>query len=161
MGVIIINNISKELKRYNYLFSETGAAYHELYLKLGLPDSAIMILYAILENGDRRLLREICRFTGLNKQTINSAIRKLEAEGFVYLEMAGAKNKIVCLTESGKQLAKRTAGCVIKVENEIFASWSQEDVDIYLALTERFLLALKEKAKAYRREEHADYNDEP
>ena len=144
----MIDTISKELKRYNYLFGETGAAYHEMYLKLGLSDSAMMILYAILENGDRRLLREICRFTGLNKQTINSAIRKLEADGIVYLEMVGAKNKAVCLTERGKQLAEQTAGRVLQAENEIFASWEQEDVEKYLELTERFLLALKEKAKA-------------
>ena len=67
----MMDNVSKELKRYNYLFGETGAAYHEMHLKLGMSDSAGMILYAILESGDRRLLKEICHFTGLNKQTIN------------------------------------------------------------------------------------------
>ena len=35
--------ISKELKRYNYLFGETSAIYHEMYLKLGLSDSAAMM----------------------------------------------------------------------------------------------------------------------
>ena len=51
------HRISRELKRYNYLFSETGAAYHEMYMKLGLSDSAMMVLYAIWENGDCRLLK--------------------------------------------------------------------------------------------------------
>ena len=74
------HRISRELKRYNYLFSETGAAYHEMYMKLGLSDSAMMVLYAIWENGDCRLLKEICQSTGLSKQTVNSALRKLEAE---------------------------------------------------------------------------------
>ena len=58
--------ISKELNRYNYLFGETGAAYHEMFLKLGMSDSAISILYAILENGDHRLLQNICHCTGLS-----------------------------------------------------------------------------------------------
>lgn len=141
------NTISKELKRYNYLFSETGAAYHEMYLKLGMSDSAISVLYAVLENGDSRPLQQICHYTGLSKQTINSAIRKLEAEGIIYLEMAGSKNKTVCLTEKGKLLAEKTAGRVLKAENEIFASWPQGDVDKYLELTEAYLLALKEKVK--------------
>ncbi len=158
----MMDNVSKELKRYNYLFGETGAAYHEMHLKLGMSDSAGMILYAILESGDRRLLREICHFTGLNKQTINSAIRKLEAEGIVYLEMAGAKNKVVCLTEKGKKLAERTAGRVLQAENEIFASWVQEDVEKYLELTEKFLQALKEKAKVIQGgNDNADYNNQP
>lgn len=138
--------ISKSLRRYNYLFGETGLVYHEMYLKLGLSDSAASILYALLENGDCCLLRDVCRFTGLNKQTINSALRKLEAEGILYLEMAGGKKKLVRLTEQGKSLAERTAGRILAAEDEIFASWPREDVERYLELTEAFMLALKEKA---------------
>lgn len=141
------NKISKELKRYNFLFGETGAAYHEMYLKLGMSDSAISILYAVLENGESRPLQEICRCTGLSKQTINSAIRKLETDGILYLEISGPRNKTVCFTEKGKNLAEKTAGKVIAAENEIFASWPQEDVEKYLELTENYLISLREKAK--------------
>lgn len=140
------HKVSKALKRYNYLFGETGLAYHEISLKLGMSDSAISILYTILENGDRCLLRDICRFTGMNKQTVNSSLRKLERENVLYLEPAGGKNKLVCLTAEGKALAERTAGRVLAIENEIFASWPREDVETYLKLTENFLLALKEQA---------------
>lgn len=141
------NKVSNELKRFNFLFGETGAAYHEIYLKLGMSDSAISILYAVLENGEKCPLQQVCHYTGLSKQTINSALRKLEAEGILYLEKAGTKSKNVCLTEKGKTLAEQTAGKVIAAENEIFASWPQEDVEKYLALTEAYLIALKEKAK--------------
>ena len=112
-----------------------------------MSDSSCSILYAVLENGESRPLQEICHYTGLSKQTINSAIRKLEADGILYLEMSGSRTKTVCLTEKGKALAEQTAGKVMAAENEIFASWSQEDVEKYLELTEAYLLALKEKAK--------------
>lgn len=141
------SKISNELKRFNYLFGETGAAYHEMHLKLGLSDSAGSILYALLENGGRCLLQHICHYTGLSKQTINSALRKLEAKNIIYLEMAGTKNKMVHLTETGRILAEKTAGRVIEAENEIFASWPREDVEKYLQLTENYMQALKEKAK--------------
>ncbi len=91
------NKVSKELKRFNYLFGETDAVYHEMYLKSGLADSAGSILYAILENG--------------------------------------------------QILAKKTVGRILKAEDEIFATWSREDVEKYLQLTERYMIALKEKAK--------------
>ena len=139
------HKISKTLRRYNYLFGETGLVYHEMYLKLGLSDSAASILYVLLENGDCCLLRDVCLFTGLNKQTINSALRKLEADNIVYLEMADGKKKLVRLTEKGKLLAERTAGRILAAEDEIFASWPQENVQKYLELTEAFMLALKEK----------------
>ena len=138
--------ISKELKRYNYLFGETSAIYHEMYLKLGLSDSAAMILYAILEQGDRCPLKAICHTTCLSKQTVNSALRKLEAEGMVYLEMSGSKHKTVCFTEQGRALADRTAGRVMEAEDQIFASWTKEEVETYLGLTEAFARALKENA---------------
>lgn len=139
--------ISKSLQRYNYLFGETGMVYHEMYLKFGLADSVASILYALLENGDCCLLRDICLFTGMTKQTVNSALRKLEAENILYLEMADGKKKLVRLTEKGKNLAERTAGRVLAAEDEVFASWPPEDVQRYLELTEAFMLAMKEKAK--------------
>lgn len=140
-------SVSKTLKRYNYLFGETGTAYHEIYLKLGMSDSAIAILYAILENGDCCLLRDICHYTGMSKQTVNSSLRKLEEEKILYRELVDGKNKMIHLTQEGKILAERTAGRVLATEDEIFASWPPEDVQKYLELTENFMLALKEKAK--------------
>lgn len=137
----------KVLKRYNHLQSELEAAYHEMAQKMGLSDSAMLILYTICDKGENCPLQEICRCSGLSKQTLNSALRKLEAEGTVYLQAAGGKNKNVCLTEEGKALARRTAGRMMQAENEIFASWSREEVRNYLELTERFLTALREKTK--------------
>lgn len=138
---------SKEMKRYNYLSTEIDAVYHEISVKLGMSDSAMIILYTICDQGDSCPLQTVCRQSGIRKQTINSAVRKLESEGIVYLEAAGAKNKNLCLTEEGKRLAERTAIRIMKAENEIFASWEQEEVEQYLALTERFLKEIKEKSK--------------
>ena len=139
---------SKTMKRFNYLLGELGAVYHDMALKLGLPDSAMNVLYTICDQGESCLLQNICRWSGLIKQTINSAIRKLEAEGILYLEPAGAKNKRVCLTEKGKAFAAKTAGKVIQMENEVLASWTKEDIEKYLDLTKQFLEAMKEKAKS-------------
>lgn len=134
------------MKRYNYLLGEMEAVYHGMSLKLGLSDSASMILYTIREEGDSRLLSDICRLSGLSKQTVNSSIRKLEAEGILYLERAGSKSKKVCLTEAGKELAERTVLRIQQAENTILSSWPRQDVEKYLELTEKFLAALKEEA---------------
>ena len=83
----------------------------------------------------------------MSKQTINSALRKLEAQGTVYLEASGGRKKTVCLTESGKALAERTVARLIEVENDIVAAWTQEDREQYLALTQRYLNDFKEKTR--------------
>lgn len=134
------------IRRYNHLEGEINAVYHRISLKLGLSDSAAIILYTICNSGDACPLRDICRLSGLSKQTVNSALRRLEADGAVCLEAAGPRSKTVYLTEAGKLLADRTARRIIQAENEIFAAWPQEDVETYLALTERFLSDIRKKA---------------
>ena len=87
--------------------------------------------------------------SGASKQTINSALRKLEAEGMVYLEVFEGRKKKVYLTEKGRQLAEGTVLRVIEVENEIFSSWSDEEKSIYIGLTQRYLADFKEKVKEF------------
>ena len=142
---------SPALKRLNCLLSEMDAAYHEAALRQGLNDSTSRILYALCELGSPAPLRAVCESTGLSKQTVNSALRRMEREGLIYLEAAG-RGKDVCLTEAGEGLACRTALRVIQAENQVFAAWPQADVEQYLALTRRFQEALVEKAKEIKEE---------
>ena len=74
------------------------------------------------------------------------AIRKLEAEGILYLQKTGSKGKIVCMTEVGKDLASRTVMRLLDAENAVLASWSSQDVKKYMELTERFLNDIRERA---------------
>ncbi|MGN0432659.1 MAG: MarR family winged helix-turn-helix transcriptional regulator [Lachnospiraceae bacterium] len=140
-------HITTELKRFNYLTTEIDATYHEAALKLGLSDSAMLILYTICNYGEECLLRDITKMSGISKQTINSALRKLESDGIVYLEIFSGKKKKVCLTDSGKALVKNTVLKIIEAENEIFNSWSREERDIYIKLTQKYLSAFREKVK--------------
>lgn len=129
---------SQPLKRCNYLLGEIDAVYHKLSQNLGISDSVFTVLYTICDLGDPCPLANICHSSGISKQTVNSALRKLEAEDIVYLKPDGHKTKIVCLTEKGRALADRTAGKIIAMENDIFSSWNRKDVDRYLELLERY-----------------------
>lgn len=135
------------MKHFNYLTREIDAAYHEAALKLGLSDSAMLILYTICNSGDSCLLNDICILSGTSKQTINSALRKLEAEGILYLETFNGRKKKVCLTDKGKATVKNTVVRLIKIENDILDSWSKEEQEQYLELTQRYLISFKNKIK--------------
>lgn len=139
--------IAEEMKRFNYLTSEIDAAYHEAALKLGLSDSALLILYTICNYGDACLLHDITRLSGISKQTVNSALRKLESEGIVYLEAFCGRKKKVCLTEKGKLFAKGTVCRVIEIENAIFGSWTETERKLYIELTQKYLLSFKDRIK--------------
>ncbi len=136
---------SEEMHRFTYLIGETDNTYHELALKVGLSDSAMLVLYTLSDMGGECSLQTICSFSGLAKQTINSALRKLEKEDVVILKQQNGKNKNAKLTDKGVKLAENTVAKIMKIENEIMESWTKEEVQQYLSLTERYLNMLKEK----------------
>ena len=140
-----------QVKRINYLHSEINNVFHELSQQMGLSDSVSCILYTICNFGDSCLLTDIINMTGIPKQTVNSALRKMEGEGYLRLESTQTRRKKVVLTEAGKLLAQKTAEQMIRMENEIYASWTEEERQLHLALTQRYLDQLKEKAKELHR----------
>ena len=75
---------------------------------------------------------EVCAFT-------------LAAAGTVCLRPLDGKNKAVGLTAAGWKKAEETAGRVIRMENDIFESWSQADQEAFLALSARYLEGLRTK----------------
>ncbi len=137
------------VRRFYQLFCETDLVYREAAAGLGLTHSVFEILYAVWNYGDdmRCPLREVRRRSGLGKQTVNSALRRLEGEGLVCLERAGGKHKDVCLTAQGAALAKRTVVRIMEAENAAFSGWTDQEEDSYLALTEKYLSALREAAR--------------
>jgi len=136
-----------DLKRVNYLLSEINAVYREASSALGISDSVMQILYTICNYGDSCLLGDILRMTGLPKQTVNSALRKLEGEGIVYLRSAEKKKKSVHLTEQGKSLASTTVLRLMEMENAVFDSWTAEERQSYLRLNQKYLNQFKETIK--------------
>lgn len=135
--------MTKELKRLNQMFSEIGVVYHEAAWKLGLSDSAMSILYSICNLGDGCLLSDVVFYSGISKQTINSALRKMEQEGVLRLEASKGRKKQICLTEKGRQLTEDTVSHIIKMENEILEGWTKEERENYFRLTEKYLEDVK------------------
>lgn len=141
---------SKQLRRFSRLVGETDAAYHEIAQRLGLSDSAFQILYTLYDEGGACPLRDICAYSGLTKQTVNSALRKLERENRVRTASSDARHKTVALTPEGAALAERTVAQVIAIENDILGSWPEPELERYLQLTEDYLVALRERAGEVR-----------
>ena len=131
------------LRRFNRLIGEMSAAYHEAALKFGLPESAMEVLYTVCAEGDGCPISEILCQSSMSKQTLNSALRRLEREGVICLETNGGRRKRVCLTEKGKDLCRRTAMKVIAIENSILDAWTLQEQETYMTMTQQYAQALK------------------
>lgn len=132
------NNHINEIHRINYLCSELESLYHQCSLKLGISDSVSLVLYSIYDVGAECLLSDIYKNSGISKQTINSAIRCLEANGILRLEQHTGRSKKVVLTEKGKDYAEETVARLYQAEQAAFDSWSEEEISVYIALMEKY-----------------------
>ncbi len=135
---------NQKIMRYRRAIGEIEALYHEVATKHGLSNSAYSILYAICSQGDRCSLKDIVLYSCISKQTVNSALRKLEEEGILYLQMVNGKNKEAVLTEKGKELADKTAKKLLLLEEKLLNEiWSEDEFNKYTELSEKFGKDLK------------------
>ena len=135
-------------EEYTYLAGEINALYHEAAVKMGISDSVQNILYVLCEKGGKCLQSEISKLTGISRQTINSAIRKLEKEEIVYLKQGKGRNTILCLTEKGKKYSSEKINLLHEIENKIWNEWTAEEQQQYLILTKKYRDGLKKHLEA-------------
>lgn len=135
------------LKKSNYIMREINGLYHSISARLGLSDSAMLVLYTLCELGDECLQSHIYKMAGTSRQTINSAIRKLEREGILFLKAGPGRNTCVCLTEQGRRLVGNTVERLRKAERAVYESWSESDRNELLRLSRQYLDGLREKAE--------------
>lgn len=128
----------EKLHRINYLGAEMDALYHQACHRLGISDSAMRALYTVYDNGGTCLLSDIYKQSGISKQTVNSAMRKLERDEILYLEQEDGRGKRVHLTEKGKSYMEKTAARLYEAECEVFSGWSDQEIDMYIHFMEKF-----------------------
>lgn len=139
--------ISARIHRINYLNAELNALYHNASLKLGLTDSASIVLYTIYDNGENCLLSEIYKQSGISKQTVNSAIRNLEKEGVIFLEQHSGRAKKVVLTDLGKDYVQKTVARLFNAEATAFSSWTEDEINAHIGFMEKYIDSFREQVK--------------
>lgn len=126
------------IHKINYLSSETEALYHQASLRLGISDSVSIVLYTIYDIGEGCLLSEVYKNSGINRQTVNSAIRGLENNGILYLEPINGKSKKIVLTEKGKKYTEKTAARLFEAEAAVFDGWTEQELNDHIRLMEKY-----------------------
>lgn len=133
------------IRSYNELFKACNQTYHRLARHYGLSDCAFSILY-FLRNEERPMTQaELCTGLFLSKQTVNSALKKLESQGQVRLEPAPGqqRNKLVHLTSKGEERIAKTIDPIFQVEESAWSCMAPEDQHRFLQLWSEYLTHLQ------------------
>ncbi len=139
--------ICGRIHRINYLNAELDALYHRASLKLGLTDSASVVLYTICDNGEECLLSDIYKQSGVSKQTVNSAIRNLEKKRIIYLEQHSGRAKKVVLTDTGKEYVQKTTARLFEAEAAAYSSWTEEEISAHIGFMEKYIRSFREQVE--------------
>ena len=134
---------SESARTYAYLSAEITSLYHEAAVKMGISDTVLNVLYALCEKGGQCLQSDIFRLTGISRQTINSAIRKLERDGIVYLKRGEGRNTLVCLTEKGRDFSSKKMLPLFQMEDKIWDTWTADAQEEYILFTQTYRDLLK------------------
>lgn len=135
------------LQEFDRLNNAIDELYHEIALMQGLSDSAYSILQAILVLGNGCTQTGIYKYTLLNKQTVNSSVKKLGNEGLIEFRTGNGRERKIYLTSSGEAFVNERILPIEKAENEIFEEMTADEQQEILRLVEKYLISFRSKIK--------------
>lgn len=138
------DKIQLELMQYNQLQKKLEDFYSNFAKICGLSDSVFWIIYSVLEQKEPYTQTELCNMWSFNKQTINTALKNLEAENIIHFESPEKKRKSkkIFLTDKGIAFAQRTVIPFMNIEKRAFAALDEEERKEFLRLTQKHLDSL-------------------
>ena len=110
-----------------------------------LSKGAMMIIWTLSAFGRPCTQKEICDDWYENKQTINSAVKKLALDGIIDIAPSpeNMREKLLVFTEKGKFLALRTVRKLIEAERNAFEALSEEEQNETIRITQKYYGILK------------------
>lgn len=145
MSETVHSRLREDLAKLNRINKVMNDGYHEVSVRHGVNDSEFDILYSIYELGDGCLQRDICKVSYLAKQTVHSAIRKLEREGLIRLEPGKGRQMHIRLTESGREKITQFIIPIVRCEEEALQAFDETEVQQMLSWYERYVECLRTK----------------
>jgi len=138
-----------EVRKYSLCCCEIDSLYRDCAVHMGMSDTAMRVLYIIKMYDGSCLLSEIVRLSGISKQTIHSAVKKLEKDGILLIENYNGRKKIVSFSKKGEELVMQTVDKLIEIENEILSLYTPEELHLFFDMTNRYMMELKKRVEFF------------
>ena len=135
------------LLAFNAAMKHVDDVYRRAVRQYGLSECAFWILYTL--RVERPYTQAgLCEFLHEPKQTVNSALKKLVAEGYLALS-AGTdqRSKLVRLTPKGEQLARERVDRIPEAEAAALRAMSPDDRAAFLRLTRQYRLLFEQQLR--------------
>lgn len=134
------------LRRQSKIIRDIDAVYHDVAVSIGLPDSALLILYYIYTECENFTcpVHEIYKEISLPKQTVCSAMKKLSNLNILAEDES---QKYVRLSDYGVKYVNANIKPLADAEKSVLNEWSEGDLQKYIELNLKFFNQFKERTK--------------
>lgn len=117
--------------------------------KMGIKENTLELFYA-LDDGKPHSQTEICREWLVPKTTINTLVQECVRDGYItLLTEAGTKEKKICLTDKGKEQARKMLDAVYEIERHAYAKTIEEFSPEFIPAMTRFTNNINEGFAEY------------
>ena len=137
--------INDRLKQLNRMLCEVDSIYQSLLATKNVSDSEFVVMIAIMSLGEGCLQKDIAETSYMSKKTINSAIKKLEKEGYIKLKAGKYPNMHIYMTSQGIEHVKNSVLPIIDVENKVLNSMSDEEFEKLINGSNKYIGLFKEQ----------------
>ena len=152
-----MGEISGQLQKYNALWRENDSFYRKMAKTMGLSECTMWILYSLRVYQKPMTPAQLCDVMLQPKQTIHSALKKMEADGLLETMPAqDRRSRRLRLTERGTELARRTADLVIQAEQNALDALPPQDCQQLLTLFRQYTDILHKSLQLLQEKKHAD-----
>lgn len=142
----MIKPMDPRMIRYNRYYKELERLYQKYIRKIGMSETIFWIFYSIYENEVPYTQKTLCDDWFYTKQTVNSALKNMEQQGWIYLQAApgNRKNKEIFLTEEGKKLVEQFVLPMAEAERKTFDRMADK-VESYLSMMQKHINLFQEE----------------
>lgn len=143
------NDFRRISREVNNIYKKNCEVYYKLASHFGMTETMFDILYFVRENDGGYTQAQLCESLHLRKQTVNSALKKLEKDGVICLsqDSGNKKSKTIHFTEKGKELAQSTVDPIFELEQRAFKRLTSQERENVLYYGHRHIDILEDEMK--------------
>ena len=142
----------KLFQDYIRLQHQIDEFYHELAVRQELSDSALLVLWTLVDLGEGCTQRDICLQFSLTKQTVHSSVQKLSKEGFLSLRPGPGREVQVFLTEAGRALVQEKVMPLKDAEEAASRRMGEAELTAMFQLTRKWFDLFQEEAASIQKQ---------
>ena len=140
-------DVKTALKDIDKGYKDLDAMYHAYSKFCKLSDSEQWFIYSLWSHRSPCTQKDFCNDWFYSPQTINSALKSLEADGLIRLEFVpgSKKNKNIVFTQAGEEFCRKYIDPLLNAEMKAFCALDKDEKRALISVNKKYNSLLRDE----------------